>query len=336
MNKYGLLAGLVASVGALLAAAGAIRFAWMRTSDWTPPEDDVPAGPAKVTSLLTAVAVAVLWFETGKSLTSRELEKVAIAAGILTVVALVIYAIMMGVFVYERQVARSDGNGVNTRKTVGGFWLTPSAKMGLAEAKTVQRLYAGSAYDPDLVWPRLSRSLVKTILMLSFMALLLCGSIAISSIALSIDPSASAAANKHSDVPAGELKKVLDVRGKNDGAQFINLPTKPKRLVFHGLLTWASNANPGAAGSMTYSMKTSGEPGAFERNESGSHNLRPQDQMGKSPGTIDYSVDIPASVVTVSHELAISSCVADTQDPPPKTQDNTCFVKGDVEIVVAK
>jgi hypothetical protein len=227
VSEYGPLAGLVASVGALLAAAGAIRLAWMRTSDWTPPEDDVPAAPAKVTSLLTAVAVAGFWFETGKSLTSRDLEKIAIIAGILTVIALVIYAIMMGVFVYERQVARPDGNGVDTKKTVGGFQLTPAAKQGLAEAKTVQRLFAGAAYDPDLLWPRFSRSLVKTVLMLSFIALLLCGSIAISCIALSIDPSASGTLKQGSAAPTALDDKVETPSTKPD-APASKSPQTPK------------------------------------------------------------------------------------------------------------
>ena len=190
MNDYGPLAGLVASVGALLSAGGAITLAWMRTSNWTPPEDDVPSGPSKVASLLTASAVAGMWFETGKSLTSRDLQQISAVAGGLMVVALILYTFMMGVFVYERQVAQPDGRSVDTKKTIGGFWLLPAAKKGLHNAQTVQRLFAGAAYDPDLLWSRLSRSLVKIIFILSFITLLVSGSVAISSIALSIDPSA--------------------------------------------------------------------------------------------------------------------------------------------------
>jgi hypothetical protein len=190
MSEYGPLAGLVASVGTVLAAGGAVTLAWVRNANWAPPEDDVPSGPAKVTSLLTAVAVAFLWFETGKRFSSGDLTQIAISFGIATVVSLIIYSLMMGIFVYDRQVARS-ADTVEVKKTIGGFWLRADAKTSLPKAKTVQRLFAGAAYDPDLVWPRFSRGLVKSVFILSFMSLILSGSIAISSIALSIDPSAS-------------------------------------------------------------------------------------------------------------------------------------------------
>src|SRR5690349_4053864 len=77
MTDYGPLAGLVASVGALLSAGAAITLAWVRKAQWAPPEDDVPTGPAKVAALITTVAIAGLWFETGKSLYARDLEIVA-------------------------------------------------------------------------------------------------------------------------------------------------------------------------------------------------------------------------------------------------------------------
>jgi hypothetical protein len=83
-GEYGLLAGLVGSVAALLSAGAAITSAWVRTANWAPPEDGVPSAPTKVCALLTAVAVAGLWFETGKSLSSRDLEIIAGSAGGLT------------------------------------------------------------------------------------------------------------------------------------------------------------------------------------------------------------------------------------------------------------
>lgn len=192
MSEYGPLAGLVGSTTALITAGGAITLAWVRGANWAPPEDDVPSGPSRVVSLLTAIAVAGLWFETGKSLYSHDLEKLAINFGAITFFSLLAYSFLMGVYIYTKDIATSTGT-VEKIRVVGGFWLTPEAKQNLREARTVQRLFAGAAFDPDLVWPRESRSLVKNCFIVSFSALLLSGSIAISSIALSIDPSASVA-----------------------------------------------------------------------------------------------------------------------------------------------
>jgi hypothetical protein len=91
MNEYGPLAGLVASVVALLSAGAAITVAWVRNADWAPPEDDVPSGPAKVAALLATIIIAALWFETGKQFLSNDLEKIAITCGILSFLFLLIY-----------------------------------------------------------------------------------------------------------------------------------------------------------------------------------------------------------------------------------------------------
>jgi hypothetical protein len=144
MSEYGPLAGLVASVTAILAAGAAITLTWVRNANWAPPEDDVPAAPAKVASLLTAVAVAALWFETGKGLSARDLETVAAFAGGLTFFFLLIYSLMVGVYVYERKVADTEGK-VEVRRSVGGFWLTRDGREGLKAARTVQRLFEGAA-----------------------------------------------------------------------------------------------------------------------------------------------------------------------------------------------
>jgi len=200
MNEYGPLAGLVASVAAILAAGGAITLAWVRNATWAPPEEDVPNAPARVASLLTTIAVAGLWFETGKSLSARELEIIAAFTGGLTFFFLLLYTLMMGVYIFEKRMANEHGQ-VESRRTVGGFWLTPHGREGLKSALTAQRLLEGAAYQNDLVWSRYSRSLVKMVLIVAFTGLIFCGSTAISSIALSIDPSASTATDQ-SAVPA--------------------------------------------------------------------------------------------------------------------------------------
>jgi hypothetical protein len=191
MTDYGPLAGLVGSAGSLLAAGGAITVAWVRKAKWAPPEDDVPAGPARVASLLTTIAIAWLWFETGKGLHSRALEVLAAAGGGITLVSLLVYSSLIAIYVYQREVAVSSSS-TETRRTIGGFWLTANARAALEKAKTIQRVFTGSGYDPDLVWPRASRALVKVLFIISFMGLQVSGSIALASITLSVDPAAGA------------------------------------------------------------------------------------------------------------------------------------------------
>jgi hypothetical protein len=190
MNEYGPLAGLVASVVALLSAGAAITVAWVRNADWAPPEDDVPSGPAKVATLLATIIIAALWFETGKQFLSNDLEKIAITCGILSFLFLLIYSFFMGMFVFYREVTIVP-NKIEKKMIIGGLCLTSDAKLGLKKAKTIQRLFEGSGYDHDLVCPRWCRSVVKTFFIISFTGLQLFGSVAIASIALSVDPKAS-------------------------------------------------------------------------------------------------------------------------------------------------
>jgi hypothetical protein len=190
MTDYGPLSGLVGSVGAILAAGAAITLAWVRNANWTPPENDVPTGPPKVAGLLTSVAIAGLWFETGKALRSHDLEKIAIWCAVATLVFLLVYSFLMGVFIYHREIATGP-NKTERIRTTGGLWLTRDARVKLKKAKTIQRLFAGAAYDHDLIWSRVSRSIVKTFLIVSFLGLQVCGSIAIATVALSADPKAA-------------------------------------------------------------------------------------------------------------------------------------------------
>lgn len=199
-GEYGLLAGLVGSVAALLSAGAAITAAWVRTANWSPPEDGVPSAPQKVCALLTAVAVAGLWFETGKGLSSRDLQKIAGVTGGLTFLFLLIYTLLIMVYVYQKQLPN-----LSWVRTTGGFWLTRAARAKLHTPQVngdKQTLLRGAAYNNDLVWPRVARGLVMICFIVGFVGLTFCGSVAISSIALSIDPSASKVSDTTTPAPA--------------------------------------------------------------------------------------------------------------------------------------
>jgi hypothetical protein len=186
MSNYGPLAGVVGTVGAILSAGGAITLAWKRGADWLPPEDDVPKGPARVAGVLTTIAIAAMWLETGRGLDARDLERISGISAATTVLSLLAYVFLMSVFVYQRRVINQSGQE-ESRRLIGGFLLTSAARTGLQQATTVQRLLDGAGNDPDLVWTRASRAMAKICFIVAFLGLQVSGSLAVSAIALSLD-----------------------------------------------------------------------------------------------------------------------------------------------------
>jgi hypothetical protein len=186
MSNYGPLAGVVGTVGAILSAGGAITLAWKRGADWLPPEDDVPKGPARVAGVLTTIAIAAMWLETGRALYARDLERISGICAVITVLALLTYVFLMNVFVYQRRMINRGGHE-ESRRIIGGFCLTAAARTGLQQATTIQRLLDGAGNDPDLVWTRASRAMAKICFIVAFLGLQVGGSLAISAIALSLD-----------------------------------------------------------------------------------------------------------------------------------------------------
>lgn len=60
-NEYGAFANVVAVVGALAAVATAITLAFMKRRKWQPRRESVPGGTTQVASLVTMVAIGLLY-----------------------------------------------------------------------------------------------------------------------------------------------------------------------------------------------------------------------------------------------------------------------------------
>lgn len=182
-TDYGPLTDLVRYAGILISAAGAISLTWRRRANWEPSEQDVPNGPARVSGLLTAVIIGIVWTQYATPNYKGSVVTVAAALGGLCLLFLLVYGYLVAQLVFERIVSPKK-NQTHPIKIIGGFSLTNEAKRKLKSAGSIQKLFEGAAYDADLVWPRHSRALAKQLFVLCFIGLNVCGSIAISCAAL--------------------------------------------------------------------------------------------------------------------------------------------------------
>jgi hypothetical protein len=174
-NDFGTLAPLVKVVGTVISAAAAIGLAWRGRTSIEPSEEDIPGIPQKVGGLLTAIALALIWSMAADSSHYNLLVFLSVSLGILTLLALLCYGFLIGTLSFR---TNSPANTI-----IGGFALTPYAKAKLEAATaglTVQQLVHDEADDPDRVWDRKSRSLAKQVFVLSYLLLVVSGSISIS------------------------------------------------------------------------------------------------------------------------------------------------------------
>ncbi len=182
-QDFGPLAGLVGTVGSIIAAVGAIALTWRGRSRWEPSETDVASGPQRVGGLVNAVLIAVLWVLTRPAGSPPALPALAVALAIVTVAALLAYGFVTATQTYEDAKRR--------RKVIGGFQLTREAKREIRKQKlTVQQYFSGVAYDPDEVWPRSSRALAKLAFVLLYLLLVVSGTVAVAAAAILIEKQA--------------------------------------------------------------------------------------------------------------------------------------------------
>jgi hypothetical protein len=180
-QDYGPLAGLVGTVGSIVAAAGAIALAWRGRSRWEPSETDIANGPQRVGGLLTTVLIVVLWVLTrggGGSLTI--LSALAIGLAVVAVVALLGYGFVTSTQTYDDLKL--------ARKIIGGFRIVPAARRDIKKKElTVQQYFSGAGYDPDEVWPRGSRASAKLLFVLLYLLLTVSGGVAVAASAILVE-----------------------------------------------------------------------------------------------------------------------------------------------------
>ena len=185
MDDYGVLTGLVDDIGALVAAGAAIMLGFKGRQRWEPSEEDIPKGPVKVAGTLTVIGVGLLYFASKTNYNENFYFWFSIACGFLLLFGFLVYVILITVYTYNRQIA--SGTGIITEKVIGGFTLTHDAKTNLHNAKTIQSLLRGAAYDVDLVWPRASRALAKICFLLSYFIIILGGCLALAAVAIMLN-----------------------------------------------------------------------------------------------------------------------------------------------------
>lgn len=200
-TEYGDLAPLVKVAGWLVSAAWAVIFVWRgRSGRWAPIEEAIPGGTSRVAGLLTAIGLALLWWQQAADLTQgRWLMSVLFPA-----VACVVFAFIVSTFALK--VLTYDGARA---PIIGGLWLTPDARAVRKQGKdTIQNILAGNEFEPDRVWPRLSRAAAIILLLALYLALTVAGSLALASgailVLLSRQPRVADYSIAPLELPAGE------------------------------------------------------------------------------------------------------------------------------------
>jgi hypothetical protein len=176
---YGALSGVVAVSGSLIAAASAIGLGWMRRAKWLPPQEAVPGGTAKISALICAVVIGLLYARRAE-IGFGPLCWVASACLVIAVVAL-----LASVFVNTTYSFTRRPRGQPLSRILGGWTLTEEAESIRTRRRlSVQQLFENANYQSDLVWTKASQAGVLVISTFGFIALQAGGSVALASAAL--------------------------------------------------------------------------------------------------------------------------------------------------------
>lgn len=185
-HDTGVLQPLVRVVGWFFCAVAAIALTWRgRAPKWEPAEEDLSGAPAKVAGLICVVVLAVMWVRLGSAGHSQTLVVLAGSFAAACLLAVIVYGILIGTHVYNREVSLEAEKSTH-RKIIGGLWLRRGPKQELKrhEAYTIQKMLSKAGYDPDVLWSRTSRSLAKTLFALAYITLTVCGTLAVAAIGI--------------------------------------------------------------------------------------------------------------------------------------------------------
>lgn len=186
-SQYGALSQLVSVATSLVAAAGAIGLAWRGRAvpAWEPKDEEVPDGAQKVAGVLTAAAIAYEWAGLRKPGHATTLNVLLLVFGITTLLSLIIYGFLKGTRTVVAKVAQPNG-GTRDVDVISGFRPKDDHAARQLATDTIQNVFAGALYDPDRVWTRESRQLAKITILLSYIALMICGTLLLATAALRI------------------------------------------------------------------------------------------------------------------------------------------------------
>ena len=166
MKDYGVFANIVAIAGSLASAAAAIRLAFMKRSNWQPPEESLSAASGRFATLLAMIVIALLYvFGARVGLVWLGIVTVSFFGIAILSLAIAIKTNIQYSFYYPR---RDDAS-----RKLGGNVLTAEAtlikeKNGVTE----QRMFEDAQGDKDLVWTKLSQASVNIRSTISFILLI--------------------------------------------------------------------------------------------------------------------------------------------------------------------
>ncbi|MEQ8733816.1 MAG: hypothetical protein RIC29_02760 [Rhodospirillaceae bacterium] len=184
MTDYGILTGIVDEIGLVIGAGSAVVFAVKGRARWEPSEEDVPNGPIKVASIITGIGVGALYAISINEYDYSFFFGTMIFASVALFIGLMAYTILITVYTFDKQVPVSE-NETRTIKVIGGFWLTQDAKEKLQNNfPTTQKLFHSSAYDMDMIWPRVSRGLTKIAFLIAYFSMIFGGGFGVASTAI--------------------------------------------------------------------------------------------------------------------------------------------------------
>lgn len=184
-SEAGTLEPVVKAAGWLISAIAAIGLGWRGRTNWEPADESVNRGAAKVSGLLAAVGLALVWTQLASPEDERTLVLLVVTFSVLCLLSLLGYSYVLGTKVFTKEVTTGPAAS-RTVKQVGGFRLTKNATTFLDQRPdlTILELFKGAAYDPDKVWTRGSREAAKQVLIVGYIGLTMCGTLALSCAAI--------------------------------------------------------------------------------------------------------------------------------------------------------
>ena len=186
-KDYGFLGPIVGIVGLLLGAGTAILFAWSRALDtWKPPRETFPEGLEKTVGMLCAVGLFVIWLLAEPKNGPAYLHA-AIGLAVGGLVAFLIYVALWAFCGRFRKPQVGDDNKPTRDEVLwGGFWLWKEVRKQIGPDNPVEKILAGKLYERSQVWPPASLMSSAVVTAFVLIALLVCGTLALSTAGASI------------------------------------------------------------------------------------------------------------------------------------------------------
>jgi|ERR1019366_7499953 hypothetical protein len=153
----------VKAAGWLVSAIAAIGLGWRGRTNWEPTDESVRHGAAKVSGLLAAIGLALLWTQLASADHQKTLVVLTAAFAVLCLLSLLGYGYVIGTKVFDKEETTGPSRS-RTLKLVGGFRLTTAASKALEQRPglTVQELFRVWLFWSDVGGRVLMRPVPRT------------------------------------------------------------------------------------------------------------------------------------------------------------------------------